>query len=307
MKKTSKTIVFFGNERLATGVKTTNPTVKKLLNAGYDVAQIVSKRDNKSSKISKLEIEELAVAKQIPLSLNDDLDTLEKKIKSINPDIGVLIAYGVIIPPSLIELFPYGIVNIHPSLLPAWRGPTPIEQTILSGAEETGVSIMQLVAKMDAGPLLGQESIQLSGQETKQQLADLLLEKGSNLLLEYLPKIFAGSITTTPQIGTVTYCHKIQKTHGIIDWQKPAIQLEREIRAYSGWPKSQTNLGNKQLIITDAVSTKTNGPVGKVEINDNNELIIYCSTGSLNIRRLQPAGKKEMSADEFLRGYKNQI
>lgn len=307
MKKTSKTIVFFGNERLATGVKTNNPTVRKLLSNGYEVAQIFIKREGTPAKNSQLEIEELAESEQIPLSLSRDLDAIEQELKSLKPDIGVLVAYGVIIPQSIINLFPHGIINIHPSLLPDWRGPTPIEQTILNDIEETGVSIMQLVAEMDAGPLLSQEVVQLSGKETKQQLADLLLDKGSDLLIELLPKIFANSVNSTPQSGTSRYCHKIQKSHGIIDWQKSAIQLEREIRAYAGWPKSQTNLGNKQLIITDVTSQEIEGPVGKVEINDNNELIVYCSTGSLNIKRLQPVGKKEMSVDEFLRGYKNKL
>ena len=153
MTQRSSTIIFFGNECLATGVTTTAPTLKGLLSNGYKVAAVFVNQDSyKSRQSKKLEVEEVARAHGIPLLKPKSLDETVEQIKTWKADIGVLAAYGKIVSTKIIEIFPSGIVNIHPSLLPKGRGPTPIEQVILENHSETGVSIMKLMKAMDAGP-----------------------------------------------------------------------------------------------------------------------------------------------------------
>lgn len=271
-------IIFFGNEKLATGVTTKSTVRKALIDKGYSLQEI-----DKGAK------------------------DLKEQLRSMEPKVGVLVAYGAILPADIINFFTRGIINIHPSMLPKGRGPAPIEETILNGDKQTGVSIMQLTTEMDKGPILSQQKIALRGNETKQELSDTLLKLGSDLLISCLPDIFAGNIDAVPQVDTeATYTCKIKKSDGIIDWNKPALHLEREIRAYAGWPKSRTKLGGLDCIITDADIVKGSGKPGEFEVNGNS-LIIFAGEGALLIKRIQPADKKEMAVEEFLRGYASRL
>jgi methionyl-tRNA formyltransferase len=305
MEKKSKTIVFFGNERLATGVATEAPTLRSLINAGYNIAGIVSNYAGTHSRnLRALEVAEIARQNNIPLWLPQKLSEIASELNRLNADIGVLAAYGKIIPQAIIDSFPYGIINIHPSLLPRHRGSTPIESVILEGASETGVSIMQLVKEMDAGPLYAQEKYAIPKGITKQQLADELLLIGSKLITKTLPGILEGLLVPKPQHSdTATYDSLIKKEDGHITWSKSATQIEREIRAYAIWPKSQAIIGGKNIVITEAkVTEETSNTPGKVS-NQAGHLLIQCGEGMLEIQKLVPAGKKEMSAQAFLAGY----
>lgn len=270
-------VVFFGNEKLATGITTKHTVRKALADNGY------------------------------PVLIIDKNTDLNKQLGSIKPQVGVLVAYGKILSADVINLFSYGILNIHPSLLPKGRGPSPIEQTILNGDKESGVTIMKLSDEMDKGPILAQEKIALQGNETKQELADTMLEMGSKLLIKTLSDISSNALEHRPQSDSkATYTHKINKSDGDIDWAKPAEQIEREIRAYAGWPKSRARLKNLDCIITEAEVLDKNGSPGKLETT-NDVLTVFTGKGSLRIKRIQPAGKKEMSAEEFLRGYGSRL
>lgn len=274
----SKTVIFFGNEHLATGIKTNFFVRQALDDSGYVVH-----------------------------SAGKDLNNQTEKLRSLKPDIGVLVAYGTIVPKEIMDLFPHGIINIHPSLLPKGRGPAPIEETILDGSRLTGVSIMKLSEKMDEGPLLAQREVRLRGDETKQELADSLLELGGKLLISCLDDIFSGSANEIPQSDEgVTYTHKIKKSDGVIDWNKPAEHIERELRAFAGWPKSRTQLNGLDCIILDAEIISEKGLPGNYRF-DNKSLAVYAGEGALVIRRIQPAGKKAMSIEEFLRGYSSRL
>lgn len=310
MKKMSKTIVFFGNERIATGVTTHAPTLRGLIEAGYEVKAVVSNfEQGRSRKSRHLEIEEVCKEHNIPLILSEKpLDLLEQ-LEGYNAAAGVLIAYGKIVPQKLIDIFPRGIINIHPSLLPLHRGPTPLESVILDGSTKTGVSVMKLVKAMDAGPVYAQSEVELNGKETKQELADTLLSVGLAMLLEVLPGILDGSIIALPQDDeSATYDSLISKDRGIIDWNKSAVTLEREIRAYAEWPRSRTTLAGKDVIITKAhvaaESHLTQGRPGDIAPTGRN-IAVTTSDGILHIERLQPAGKPEMTVQAFLAGYKH--
>jgi methionyl-tRNA formyltransferase len=303
---TRQPLIFFGNERLATGVTTQNFALRALLAAGYPVAAvIVNRRTSVSRRQRALEIELLAEENGIPL-LDGKPRELLRPLEELRPVLGVLVAYGRIIPKELIDIFPKGIVNIHPSLLPLHRGPTPIESVILHGESSTGVSIMKLLPAMDAGPIYAISEVALRGDETKQGLADSLLEIGAQTLLETLPKILDGSIGLASQDDSqATYDELISKQDGDIAWSKPAIQLEREVRAYAGWPGSYTVLGGKRVIVTRAraISGSSNGQPGSLEV-DKEAGVIRVSTGDglLEIEKLKPAGRSEMTAAAFVAG-----
>ncbi len=306
MTKMSKTIVFFGNERLATGVHTTGETLRALIAAGYTVAAVVSNYEPGQSRNARaLEIETVAKEHNIPLLLpNRPRDILEQ-LQGYSAEAGVLVAYGRIVPQSVIDIFPKGIINVHPSLLPLHRGPTPIESVILEGAHKTGVSIMALSKEMDAGEVYAQSEYTLTGTESKQQLADALLDIGKSMLLEVLPGILDGSIVALPQDDSrATYDRLITKEDGIIDWRKPAAQLVREIRAHGGWPKSHSTIAQRDVVITEAsVSKAPLAAPGTVTV-ENGELLVSCGEEALRIEKLKPAGKSEMTAQSFLAGYK---
>lgn len=220
--------------------------------------------------------------------------------------VGVLIDFGIIVSQNVIDSFELGIINSHFSVLPEWRGADPISFSILSGQPSTGVSLMLLVEKMDEGPLLAFSEHTLSGKETTSQLTDALIDLSDAMLKEYLPMYLALG-NTFPQTLTgrdVSYSRKLQKDDGIIDWHKPAIQLEREIRAYAEWPKSRCILAGKDVVITAAHVAKQQGQIGQIFF-DNTQLGIYCGVDALIIDSLKPAGKNEMTASAFLAGYRH--
>jgi methionyl-tRNA formyltransferase len=297
-------IIFFGNERLATGVSTEAPTLQKLIDKHYNIAAVVLNNEPTTSrKQRKLEVAELAKQQGIPVLMPAKLKDILPELKSYNAVAGVLVAYGKIVPESVIEIFPVGIVNIHPSLLPLHRGPTPLESVILDGSSKTGVSLMQLSKEMDAGKVYAYSEVELGGTESKQQLADELIEIGSEMLVATLPRIISGEIMGVPQDdSSATYDKLISKEDGILEWHKSAERLEREIRAYLGWPQSRTILGNRAVIITAAHAEAGEGTPGELWRSGKN-LGVYTAKGVLMIDKLKPAGKGEMTAQAFLAGY----
>jgi len=304
-------IVFFGNERIATAVSTTTPTLKTLVNSGFDIsAVVVNNEKTLSRKQRELEVETYALSRNIPVLKPKKLSEITEQLREFSADIGVLVAYGKIIPQSIIDIFPHGIINIHPSLLPLHRGSIPIESVILNGETKTGVSIMSLASAMDAGPVYSQTTITLNGTETKQDLADSLLKIGAEQLSELLPGIVSGELVPTEQKhDQATYDQQIQKQDGVIDWNKTAIELEREVQAYAGWPQSRTTLGTTDCVITKAHALPSNiehHVPGQIE-HHKAPLVIKCGDGSLCVDVIKPAGKKEMSAAGFLNGYKSRL
>ncbi len=316
MKKTSATttpsgnkpLIFFGNERLATGVSTTAPVLRALIENGYSIAAVVSNYESATSRSSReLEVASIAHTYHIPVLLPGKPTEIADQLASYGAEMGILIAYGRIVPQSIIDLFPKGIVNIHPSLLPLHRGPTPLESVLLAGETKTGVSIMALAKEMDAGPVYGQAEVNLKGNESKQALADLLSETGKSMLLELLPGILEGSIVALPQDESrATYDSLLKKDDGVIDWRKPAQVLDREIRAYLNWPKSRTMIAGKEVVITKAHATNHSSEAGKITA-EHSILNVGCGEGSLVIEHLKPAGKQEMTGADFIRGYGSKL
>lgn len=304
----SKKIVFFGNERIATGLDSNAVILKALLEAGYEItATVISAEPPLSRNSRPMAVKEIANHHNIVVYTPNKISDIYDELKNQSSYIGILVAYGQIVPTKIIDLFPAGIINIHPSLLPLHRGPTPIESVILAGEQQTGVSIMQLGQKMDSGPVYAQSEIQLKGNESKKELADKLLDIGRAMLVELLPDIIDGSLQAIRQDDSrATYDKLIKKSDGQIDWNKPAHQLHREIRAYSEWPKSSTKLGQIQVVITKAQTIDKQLGIGEMMIK-NKRIIVGSSKKSLEIIELKPAGKQHMSAESFIAGYLDRL
>jgi methionyl-tRNA formyltransferase len=290
-------LVFFGNERLATGVSTDAPTLRALVKAGYDIQAVVSSHTEAVSRNKRLlEIVDVAHAYHIPVLLPKKTKEIKDKLEKTGAKAAILVAYGQIIPQEVIDIFPEGIINIHPSLLPKLRGSTPVETAILNGLEQAGVSLMKLTAEMDAGPVYAQKAIPLSGQETKPELALQLLNEGGQLLVDNLEEILSGQLKPKPQDETEsTYTRLLSKEDGQIDFNEPADVIERKVRAFIEFPKTRAKIFNRDVIITKAriASGEKDGA-----------LVIKCQPGWLEIVELSAPSGRTMAGAEFVRGYR---
>lgn len=304
----NKRIIFFGNERLVSGLDSTDtPILRGLIDRDYTVVAVVSHHSASRSRNQRpLEVAAVAQQHNIPLFLPNKPSEVAQEIRDLRPDIAVLVAYGRIISQSIIDLFPMGIVNIHPSLLPKYRGPTPIESAILQGDQQTGVSIMQLSAGMDDGPVYAQQTININT-DTKKHLYQKIVTTSTDLFFTVFPSILNDSLTPQKQDDkNATYSKLINKNDGQIDWRKSAEQIEREIRAYAHWPQSKTQLAGIDVVITEAAIDMTPLSIGAIQA-DKKQLLIGTATTAISVKALKPAGKKEMPIQAFLSGYANQL
>jgi len=272
------------------------PTLQALIDNGYDVKAVIANYEvSRSRKARELEIQSVAKEYNIPVLLPDRPKDIIDQLAGYHADAAVLVAYGRIIPQSVIDIFPRGILNIHPSLLPQYRGSTPIEQAILDGATETGVSVMGLVKEMDAGPIYAQQRVALSGTETKQELTQTLLTAGSQMIIDVLPRVLDGTARPRPQDESLaTFTSLFTKADGYLDLSKSAERCEREVRAYATWPKSRLTYNEHQIIVTKA-------RVAQGE--HDGHLVLACQPGWLEILELIAPSGKTMSGADFNRGY----
>ena len=291
----SKKLVFFGTEEFSA------PSLIRLIAGHYPLAAVVTKPDARSGRGQKLK-----VPKVVHLAEEAGIKTLQpQKPSEVIPDLkrmeasyGVLVSYGKILPQELIDIFPGGIINVHPSLLPAWRGPSPIEATILSGAKKTGVSLMQLTAEMDAGPVYVQKAVDVALGIDKDFLSTQLAEVGAELLLDKLPAIISGQLRAQPQDDSkASYTQLLRKQDGLIDWKaETAEQIERKVRAYQKFPKTTAQVwGKHEIIITKA----------RLALSpDDGSLVQETKQGYIEILELIAPSGRLVSGSDFIRGYK---
>ncbi len=311
MKKTSKAINHSGNSTLVFlgSGPVAAESLKSLLNHFPIEAVITKAAQPHHNEVAP--VESVAKSKALKTHFANTKTELDKLIKTqrLTSRLGVIVDYGVIVSSDSIRLFELGIVNSHFSLLPQWRGADPITFSILSGQTKTGVSLMLIDETLDTGKLLTQKSLQISNQDTTPFLTQRLIKLSNRLLAEYLPLYLSGKLKLRAQShpDRATYSRKLTKEDGLIDWSKSADQIEREIRAYIEWPKSRTKIAGKEVIITEADALSFNRQrtsPGKIEIvKAPDSIIVECGSDYLRINRLKPAGKNEMSADAFIRGY----
>ena len=293
-------IIFFGNERLVSGLDHTDtPVLEALINGGYQVAAVVANdAGTKSRKPRPLEVAELASANDIPVHTPHRPMDIYDQLVAYDADAAVLVAYGRIIPQALIDLFPFGIINIHPSLLPKYRGPSPIESAIANGDESTGVSIMALSAKMDTGPVYHQVEFHLPKYESAPSLSQKLAELAASELIATLPRIFDGSLKPVEQDDSkATYCQLISKQDARLD---PAVltaaHAERLVRAYKAFPKARLNVqGHDIIVLKSHCSPEQSSPLD-IKFSDGMFLCVD--------ELVAPSGKS-MTGDAFIKGYLN--
>lgn len=308
MKKQSSKVIFFGSEDFSVS------SLEKLIEDGWDIRAIVTKPDSRRGRGQKLQmpaVKAIGLKNNIDIWQPNNLLDIKESIAEVQNRIGVLVSYGKIVPKEILDLFaPIGIVNLHPSLLPKYRGPSPIESPILNGDAETGVSFIKLTDKMDAGPIYYQKKVKLSDKSTRPEMFRTLSEVGAIGLASILPEIISGKCTAKKQDEKqASYTKMLLKSDGIINWDEPAEAIEKKIRAYQGWPKARTSLGSIDLSIVKAYSVPSNsGKPGNIAVVKETGLIgIDTSKGTLYIQELQPAGKSIMSSSEFIRGYGSKI
>ncbi|HEX9595156.1 MAG TPA: methionyl-tRNA formyltransferase [Candidatus Saccharimonadales bacterium] len=294
-------LIFFGTEDFST------PFLNALIEGGYEVACVVTKPDSargRSAEPVRPEVKTMSEQHDIPVLQPENLSQLADSLSEWGTKAGVLASYGRIIPDNLLELFPEGIINVHPSDLPKHRGPSPIEQTILDGDKQTAVSLMKLAKEMDAGPVYAKVKLNVSDNISKPDLKESLIKAGASLMLDKLPAILSGQLKPTPQDDSrATYTQLIKKSDGQIDWSHTAQNIERQVRAYQGWPGSFTELFGVRITIHEANNIDESGLPGEHFISPNGLLSIYCGQSALELKVVQPAGKKPMSSADFIRGY----
>lgn len=294
MNQTSKTILFFGTEDFSLAA------LKALVEGGFTIGAVITKPDARRGRGKahmQPQVKTYALQHNIPVWQPHKLEELMTKITQFNNPVGVLVSYGKIIPQSIIDLFTPGIINVHPSLLPRYRGPTPIESAIANGDSKTGVSIMQLSAAMDAGPVYSQVEYQLNQNETKPELYKILSEQGAHELVRVLPAIIDGTLRPKPQDESqATYCQLLSKHDTLVDpLLLTAVEIERRIRAHLGFPKTRLPFLDETPIILQA----------HVSSGDTAYAIACKDNTFLEIDRLIAPSGKAMQTTAYLHGRKN--
>ena len=298
---TNDKLVFFGTDAFSV------PSLIRLLAFGWHITAVVTKPDSPSGRgleHSMPAIKRLALAQKVPVLQPEKLVDLEPQLKKLRADSGIVVAYGRIIPEPMLKLFPKGLINVHASLLPKHRGAAPIEAALLAGDEVTGVTLMRLEAGLDTGPTYATSKLQITGQETRLDLYERLAELGAELLANKLRGILEDNIVAIPQDHkAASHFGRLTKAQGKLDWHKPTQTLEKEVRAYLGWPGSHATINGTEVIVTQARSSSGSGQPGTPYRTLSGELAVYAAQGSLVIDRLKPAGKREMTGPEFLAGH----
>lgn len=283
------------------------PPLKALLGSGHEVIGVYTQPDRPAGRGRKLTaspVKALALESGLrvfqPVSLKGEPE--QRELQALQPDLMVVVAYGLILPAAVIETPPLGCVNIHASLLPRWRGAAPIQRSILAGDAETGVTIMFIEPRLDAGPMLHKKSVCIERRESAGELHDRLAILGAAALMETLPALESGSIQADIQNeGEVTYAAKIGKEDARMDWNCPALELERKVRAFNPWPVAETTLDGQTLRIwrAEASGEATTLSPGHI-IKGRETLDVATGHGVLRILELQLPGARRISARDFL-------
>lgn len=289
------------------------PALVALVDAGYEVAGVVTQPDKPKGRGKTLvptPVKEEALKHGIPVYQPKKVREPEfvETLKEIGPDIIIVAAFGQIIPKEILDMPEFGCINIHASLLPKYRGAAPIQQAVINGDEEAGITIMKMGTGLDTGDMISQASVLLTKDETGGSLFDRLADLGAELLVKTLPSIFDRTAVYEPQPeeSPTPYAGMITKQMGLLDFHKSAEELERLIRGMDPWPSAYTFLNGKSLKVWKAaVEQNVSGQEepGTITGTDKEGIHVTCGQGSLILKEIQLEGKKRMDAAAFLRGY----
>ncbi|MBQ4834588.1 methionyl-tRNA formyltransferase [Pseudoalteromonas sp. MMG010] len=282
--------------------------LQALINSEHQVVGVYSQPDRPAGRGKKLkasEVKELALAHDLPVfqppSLKSD-DALTE-LNSLNADIMIVVAYGLILPKAILSAPRLGCLNVHGSILPRWRGAAPIQRAIWAGDSQTGVTIMQMDEGLDTGDMLHISRCDISADETSASLYTKLAELGPDALITTINKLAKNELTPEPQNDELAnYAKKLSKEEANIDWSMSAQQIERNIRAFNPWPVCFTQMGENTVKIYKANVVELTGTAGQILSSDKHGVIVACGEQALCITQLQPQGKKPMAINDFLNG-----
>jgi methionyl-tRNA formyltransferase len=298
--------VFFGTPEFAV------PSLEALLSVA-DVALVVTQPDRPVGRHAKpvaspvaARAERAGVAVAKPERLRGNAE-LRERLETIAPDVGVVVAYGRVLPEEILSVPPLGFVNVHGSLLPRHRGASPVAAALLAGDPRTGVSTMRVIAELDGGPVYLQRGVAIAAEDDAGALSERLSRLGAELLAETLRGLEAGTLPATPQTGEPTFCRPLSREDGEVDWIRPAAEIARRLRAFSPWPGLYSFLGAERIKILAAEARQGGGdrPPGTLDRSDGEALVSAGDGTALVLRRVQRAGRKPVSGAEFLRGLAN--
>ncbi len=297
-------VLFMGTPDFAVGA------LEAIVNAGHEVVGVVTQPDKPKGRSGQMQfppVKECAVKYDIPVFQPVKIKTPEsvEELKKFEADIFVVAAFGQMLSEEILKMPKYGCVNIHASLLPKYRGAAPINQVIIDGEKETGVTIQQMALGCDTGDILTTKVVEIDAKETAESLFDKLAIAGAELIVETLPKIAAGEIIPIPQDESkATHVRKMDKSFGKIDWTKSAVEIERLIRGLNSWPSAYTYYQGKsvKLWAADVVDTDVKSEAGSLVEVSKDYFDVATGDGLLRVRELQLEGKKRMDTKSFLLG-----
>lgn len=299
-------IVFMGTPDFAVG------TLEALIEAGHDIAGVVTQPDKPKGRGKNLmapPVKQAAIARGLAVYQPKKVRDPEfiQILRKLEPQIIVVVAFGQIIPQEILELAPFGCINVHGSLLPKYRGAAPIQWAVIDGEKESGVTIMKMDAGLDTGDMISKEIVPLEDKETGGSLFDKLAKAGARLCVQTLPSIENETAVyeKQPEESPTAYAGMIDKKMGCIQWEEKAKTIEQLIRGLNPWPSAYTYLQGKTLKIweADVLSEESGKEPGEVVRTDKTGLYIQTGDKVLCVKELQLEGKKRMEAGAFLRGY----
>lgn len=296
-------IIFFGTPVFAV------PSLYALLQNGADIAAVVTQPDKikgRGHKLSQPPVKETAIAEGIPVLQPDNIrtDDFYKEISKCRPESIIVVAYGKIIPPSILNLPPMGCVNVHASVLPKYRGAAPIQWALINGEKRTGITTMMMDKGMDTGDIVMQEEIEIQQEDNTLTLSSRLSDLGASLLIKTMSALYARTIKPYPQSGEPTYAPPLRKESGRIDWTLSADEIYNLIRGTYPWPGAYFYLNDERVGILKAgiADYGHNNFPGRLEDIGNKEITVSTGKGLLTISEVRPQGKQSMDAPAFIRG-----
>jgi methionyl-tRNA formyltransferase len=301
-------IVFFGTPEFAV------PTLEALIESRHPVVGVVTQPDRprgRGQRVSFGPVKTLALVHAIPVFQPDRLrdETFLAALRALDADLGVVVAYGRILPDATIETPRLGLINVHASLLPRWRGAAPIHRALLAGDAETGVTIMRVVRELDAGPMLAQARIPIPPDATTGEMETRLARMGADLLVSVVDRLAEGPMPEEPQPpGGVTYADRITKDDAPIFWWRPASELYNQVRALHPWPLASTAIDGERLLVVRAEQGTDAAPPGAVPGTileaAGDRLVVAAGHGTVRLLEVKPEGRRAMPVRDFLAGHR---